>query len=186
MDATVAALDAVCSGAFPGGTLLIHSTAQRRRIRAVAATLLLSLAAATAPAQDYSGFTGAQLFARFCASCHGPQGRGDGPVAPSLKVEVPDLSRLVKRPGDPFPVGQVRRIIDGREVLAAHGARRMPVWGYEFATATASEPESGAEDAAQSVGRIVDHLKTLQRVDAPPRPAVPIAPATPSVGKGSR
>ncbi len=149
------------------------------------ATALLAIAASATPAQDYSGFTGAQLFSRFCASCHGAQGRGDGPVAPALKVEVPDLTRLVKRQGDPFPVEQVRRIVDGREVLAAHGARRMPVWGYEFATATAGEPESGAEIAAQVVGRVVDHLKTLQRAGGPPRPAVPIAPA-PAAGKTSR
>jgi len=144
------------------------------------AAALVALAGSTALGQDYSGFTGAQLFAQFCASCHGTQGRGDGPVAPTLKIEVPDLTRLVKREGDSFPVEQVRRIVDGREVFAAHGARRMPVWGYEFATATASEPASGAENAAQTIGRLVDHLKTLQRVDAPARPAVPIAPAAPA------
>lgn len=167
---------------------LKQSTARRRRIPSTAATAaaLLALAASAATAQDYSGFTGAQLFARFCASCHGAQGRGDGPVAPALKVEAPDLTRLVKRQGDPFPVEQVRRIVDGREVLAAHGARRMPVWGYEFATATASEPEAGSEMAAQVVGRIVEHLKTLQRVDAPPRPAVPITPAPRAGGTPTR
>lgn len=124
---------------------------------------LLALATIPAFAQDYSQHTGAQLFSRFCASCHGAQGRGDGPVAPTLKVEVPDLARLVRRPGDPFPTEQVRRIVDGRTILAAHGARRMPVWGYEFATATASEPESGAAQAAVLVDRLVEHLRTLQR-----------------------
>jgi mono/diheme cytochrome c family protein len=167
---------------------LTQSTARRQRTPATAliAAALLALVGPAATAQDYSGFSGAQLFARFCASCHGAQGRGDGPVAPALKVEVPDLTRLVKRQGDPFPVEQARRIVDGREVLAAHGARRMPVWGYEFATATASEPDAGAEIAAQVVGRIVDHLKTLQRVDAPPRRAVPISPAPPVGGTTPR
>lgn len=165
-----------------------QSTARRQRVhtRSAIAAAVLALAGTAATAQDYSGFTGAQLFARFCASCHGAQGRGDGPVAATLKVEVPDLTRLVKRQGDPFPVEQVRRIVDGREVLAAHGARRMPVWGYEFATATASEPESGAENAAEVVGRVVDHLKTLQRVDVPPRPAVPVTPAPPAGGTTTR
>lgn len=160
---------------------MTHRTARSRHCRATT-TVAVALAAATvalagspARAQDYSGFTGAQLFAKFCASCHGVQGRGDGAVAPSLKVEVPDLTRLVRRPGDPFPVEQVRRIVDGREVVAAHGARRMPVWGYEFATATASEPESGAGNAVALVGRLVEYLKTIQRSEAP-RPAVPIAP----------
>ncbi len=166
---------------------MTHAHTARRALAAATATasMLMALAAPAASAQDYSDFTGAQLFARFCASCHGAQGRGDGPVAPTLKVEVPDLTRLVRQPGDPFPLEQVRRIVDGREVLAAHGARRMPVWGYEFATATASEPDSGAANAAVLVGRLVDHVRTLQRVDAPPRPAVPVAPAPPA-GTGAK
>ena len=140
------------------------------------AALVVVVAGTAAPAQDYTNHTGAQLFAQFCASCHGAQGHGDGPVAASLKVEVPDLTRLVRRAGDPFPTEQVRRIVDGRQVLAAHGARRMPVWGYEFASATASEPDAGAATAAALVDRLVAHLETMQRVAAPPRPAVPIAP----------
>jgi len=163
-----------------------------RRVCATASIMAASVAAATlalaaprASAQDYSGFTGPQLFAKFCASCHGAQGRGDGPVVATLKVEVPDLTRLVRHPGDAFPLERVRRIVDGREVPAAHGARRMPVWGYEFATATASEPESGAESAALLVGRLVDYLQTIQRRDAP-SPAVPIAPVPPTGGTTRR
>jgi hypothetical protein len=152
---------------------------------ALAALLTTALLAAPsgAAAQDYSSHTGAQLFAQFCASCHGAGGRGDGPVAPTLKIEVPDLTRLIRRAGDPFPVESVRRIVDGRQVLAAHGARRMPVWGYEFATATASEPDSGAATASMLVDRLVAHLATIQRHSAAPAPAVPIAPAAPAPGK---
>ena len=112
-------------------------------------------------AQDFSGYTGAGLYARFCASCHGAQGRGDGPVAATLKVEVPELTRLT-RAGKPFPAERVRRIVDGREILAAHGARRKPVWGSEFATATASEPDAGAVQAAAQIDRLVEFLRALQ------------------------
>src|SRR6187551_294226 len=41
--------------------------------------------------EDYSG---AELFDRFCASCHGSAARGDGPVAASLNVAVPDLTLI--------------------------------------------------------------------------------------------
>lgn len=154
----------------------------RRTARSAGRLLLAMLAGASAAvfAQDFSGHSGAQLFAQLCASCHGAQGRGDGPVAPTLKVEVPDLSRLVRHAGDPFPTEQVRRIVDGRAILAAHGARRMPVWGYEFATATASEPDAGAEMAATLVDRLVAHVATLQRSASPARTPVPIAPAAPA------
>jgi mono/diheme cytochrome c family protein len=146
------------------------------RVRRLSMLVVLCAGIGLAEAQDYAAYTGAQLYAQFCASCHGAQGHGDGPVAPTLKVEVPDLTRLVRRPGEAFPTEQVRRIVDGREVLAAHGARRMPVWGYEFATATVSEPEAGAEAAAALVDRLVAYVATLQRQPAVP---VPIAPPPP-------
>lgn len=135
---------------------------QARRA-AAAAALLAAFAAAAVPAEELSSYTGAQLYARFCASCHGLDGRGEGPVAPALKVAVPDLTRLIRREGDTFPTEQVRRIVDGRDIRAAHGARRMPVWGYEFATATISEPDAGAKEAAALIDRIIDHLRTMQR-----------------------
>jgi mono/diheme cytochrome c family protein len=163
---------------------LKHPTS--RPVRALAAAALLAFAGGDATAQDYSAFTGPQLFAKFCASCHGMQGRGDGPVAPSLKIDVPDLTRLIRRPGAEFPLEQVRRIVDGRDVFAAHGAHRMPVWGYEFATATVSEPDAGAAGAAVLVNRLVDYLRTIQHYDAPPPPAVPIAPAPPATGTKTR
>jgi hypothetical protein len=53
-------------------------------------------------------------------------------------------------------VDQVRRIVDGRTVVAPHGPRTMPVWGSEFRLA---QPDGA--DAA--VDRVVAHLKSLQR-----------------------
>lgn len=133
-----------------------------------AVALAAVLAPATAAAEELSGYTGAELYGRFCGSCHGAGGRGDGPVAATMKVEVPDLTRLARRPGG-FPEEQVRRIIDGREVIAAHGRRSMPVWGYEFASATVAEPDAGAAEAAKLIERILAHLRTLQRPPlAPP------------------
>jgi cytochrome c oxidase cbb3-type subunit 3 len=43
--------------------------------------------ASTAPAGNLRGdaAAGAQLYATYCASCHGPNGKGDGPVAAALK-----------------------------------------------------------------------------------------------------
>ena len=42
---------------------------------------------ATAPAGNLRGdaTAGAQLYATYCASCHGPDGKGDGPVAQTLQ-----------------------------------------------------------------------------------------------------
>ena len=108
---------------------------------------------------DYSG---EELFARFCASCHGEHARGDGPVARSLNTVVPDLTRIRARYGE-FPSMLVRDTIDGRGVdVRAHGTRAMPVWGYEFYV------QEGADVSAQKVvrdaiNRLVDYVRSLQR-----------------------
>jgi mono/diheme cytochrome c family protein len=121
--------------------------------------LLALLATVAARAQDFSGYSGEQLYTRFCASCHGPSGRGDGPVAQSLTVMVPDLTRIARRQGGTFPEEQVRRIIDGRETRPPHGTRDMPVWGYEFATHAA-----GAEGKAEAmIQRLTDYVRSLQK-----------------------
>ena len=79
-----------------------------------------------------SDYSGAELFARYCASCHGPGARGDGPVASSLRKYVPDLTRITARSGGRFPAQEVRDMIDGRSPVLSHGPREMPVWGREF------------------------------------------------------
>src|SRR5690606_35199063 len=72
--------------------------------------------------KDYSG---EELFQQFCSSCHGDSGRGDGIVAGSLNVLVPDLTRLRERNDGEFPAAQVRDIVDGRALVVAHGERTM-------------------------------------------------------------
>jgi mono/diheme cytochrome c family protein len=130
--------------------------------------VLLALPAVTqgSDMDSFTDYSGAQLFGRFCASCHGSLGFGDGPVAPTLKVMIPDLTELSKRSGGRFPDERVREIIDGRAVLPAHGSRPMPVWGYELeAQAGAGDmPVDHPRDAAQTlIDRLVDHLRSMQR-----------------------
>ena len=75
---------------------------------------------------------GARIFRNYCASCHGVNGRGDGPVAPALKSKVPLLTTLAQRNHGTFPTERVRGIIAGDENHAAHGSREMPIWGPVF------------------------------------------------------
>ncbi len=75
---------------------------------------------------------GAKIFRRYCAACHGVNGKGDGPAAPALKRRLPQLATIAKRNGGTFPTARVRSIIAGDDVPAAHGSREMPVWGPIF------------------------------------------------------
>ena len=68
----------------------------------------------------------------YCASCHGPSGHGDGPVGEALPVRPPNLALLAKRNGDQFVAARIERLIDGRDVMTAHGTMEMPIWGDAF------------------------------------------------------
>jgi mono/diheme cytochrome c family protein len=131
-------------------------------LRLTVAGILLMLCGASAWSAEYVQMTGEELYRRFCASCHGTQGRGDGPVAPAFKIEVPDLTLIARRAGGVFPKDRVVRIIDGRHIIAAHGSRTMPVWGEDFARAELGTPN--AERATRIlIDRIADYLEQLQK-----------------------
>lgn len=80
-----------------------------------------------------SGYTkkGQKLFLQYCASCHGNDGKGQGPVSIALKGGPRDLT-LIQAPDTEFPVYRVQTVIDGERDVSAHGTRRMPVWGAIF------------------------------------------------------
>lgn len=48
-----------------------------------------------------------KLYAERCFGCHGPSGKGDGPLAASLPVRVPDFRDTIRDKN----VAQIRRII---------------------------------------------------------------------------
>ena len=131
-------------------------------LAAAACGLALAGAAAAFDAVTLDDYSGPELFDRFCASCHGSEARGDGPVAASLNVAVPDLTMIAARYGE-FPATLVRDVIDGRGIdRRAHGTRTMPVWGFEFWV------EEGGDVNAQravreAINKLVEHLRSVQR-----------------------
>lgn len=132
------------------------------RAAAIIAVMSLFMAGPVAAAGPFADYSGRQLYDRFCASCHGPSGFGDGPVAPSLKVMVPDLTRLYQRSGGKFPEDLVRKIIDGRQVYPAHGSRDMPVWGQELWIEGGGGEQADAE-ARVIVDKLVNYLRSIQQ-----------------------
>ena len=104
---------------------------------------------------------GPDLYRAYCASCHGKDGTGHGPVAPSLKATVPDLTRIAANNGGKFPAERVRRIIQGEGVIASHGSREMPIWGPVF-----HQVES---DVDRGYVRLDNLIKYLESIQAPSR-----------------
>ena len=141
-----------------------------RIVAAIAAAPLIFIVT-TAFADDVS--EGRTLYVQYCAACHGEKGDGHGPVAKSLKEPTGDLRRLGERYGTPLPAAQIARFIDGRDYVAAHGSREMPVWGERFEDIwTAKDSSQG--DMHQRVMKIIAYLQTIQTGkhpgEAPPAP----------------
>ena len=76
---------------------------------------------------------GSDLYRAYCATCHGSDFRGGGPMAQELKAPVPDLTLIARHNKGKYPIERVERIITGEEnFTTAHGTREMPMWGPIF------------------------------------------------------
>jgi mono/diheme cytochrome c family protein len=105
---------------------------------AVGACALTAAAQTTGPPPHpplaIRSLTGGDLFEFYCATCHGHDGRGNGPVVAALKAPPPDLTQISRRHGGTFPRDRVERFVtnDGGVLAPAHGTSAMPVWGPIF------------------------------------------------------
>lgn len=134
----------------------------RRRLNRTLLVALLSLVGPYAHADEAPDMSGAELYQVFCASCHGTQARGDGPVANTLTVTVPDLTQIAARNGGRFPTQRVRDTIDGQNLPRVHGTRAMPVWGWDFYAIDRPDPVR-RERANELIGRLVAYLESIQQ-----------------------
>lgn len=117
--------------------------------------VLVSLAAV--PAADRLE-TGAELYAEYCAKCHGADGGGEGELVEFRDAGLPDLRTLTLRNGG-FPLERVIATIDGRADLDAHGERFMPAWGEVFRF----DEERGDAVAHARILNLVLHLRGIQK-----------------------
>ena len=126
---------------------------------------LTGLALPAAAADEVEPPTGAAggkiIFRQLCASCHGKDATGGGPVAKTLKTPPADLTRIVERHGS-FSADLVASHIDGRKSVEAHGSREMPVWGDSLAKAVADKGVR-EERIDRAIQMVVEYLKTIQR-----------------------
>jgi len=60
----------------------------------------------------------------------------------ALKKPPADLTQIARKEGGKFPKIRVMRVIDGSDVMAAHGSRAMPVWGHIFRSLESQESET--------------------------------------------
>lgn len=128
--------------------------------------MMLSLTGARVGAQTIKQGTapriqsneGVDTFKAYCAVCHGPEAKGNGPAATALKKVPADLTGIAKRnKTGKFSPADVEAVISGKEVLASHGSRDMPIWGPVF---QALESDKAFRDLR--VKNLVEYLRSIQ------------------------
>jgi mono/diheme cytochrome c family protein len=123
------------------------------------------------PTLALESLTGRDSFDRYCASCHGVDGRGGGPVASALKNRPPDLTTLARREGG-FPRERVFAFVEGTNRLSlTHGSGDMPVWGRTFRGIESSDARIKVR-----LDNLVAYVESLQLPVDQPAPARATAP----------
>jgi mono/diheme cytochrome c family protein len=105
---------------------------------------------------------GQQEYHRYCRTCHGETGKGDGIMARYLTVTPADLTQLRTKYGGQFPFWDVYATIEGRKMVTAHGDGEVPIWGALFRW------EEGGNNKVVR-GRILQLVYYLQSIQAEPR-----------------
>jgi mono/diheme cytochrome c family protein len=110
------------------------------------------------PLKSTSPASGREMFANYCASCHGSDGKGDGPAAKALKTAPANLTILSQQNGGKYPAMKVSSILRGDADLPAHGSKEMPVWGPLFRSVS-----SGHEtEVQQRITNLTKYIESLQ------------------------
>jgi mono/diheme cytochrome c family protein len=121
------------------------------------------------PALVPESLVGSVSFDLYCASCHGRQGRGDGPIAASLRTRPADLTLLARNNRGTFPRERVLDFIEGSNRSAAHGSSDMPVWGPTLRGLDASD--------ARVTVRLQNLVAFVESIQQPTAPAAATAAA---------
>jgi mono/diheme cytochrome c family protein len=101
---------------------------------------------------------GQDLFRAYCASCHGVDGRGNGPLAPVLKAEPSDLTAISRKNRGIFPAKRLEIIIAADDLITAHGNREMPIWGPIF-----HQVEWDQDLGEVRLQNVIKYLESIQR-----------------------
>jgi mono/diheme cytochrome c family protein len=132
------------------------------------ATSVLSAALVAAPliGKAQTEDIGKREYVNRCAVCHGEDGKGDGPLSALLKTVPADLTKIQENNKGVFPFDRVYTVIDGRQVVAAHGPREMPVWGngnaVDLATGFRVDPKQLESYVRGRIIALIGYIYTLQ------------------------
>ncbi len=104
-------------------------------------------------------------FLNSCASCHGSDAKGAGFLMRLFGgVNPGDLTKLAANNEGQFPIDRVFEVIDGRAEVAAHGDRKMPVWGDRYWKKAITNYGPDEQNRARARSRILELVYYLQSI----------------------
>ena len=134
---------------------------------AIAAAIAVLVFANRAASDDSGGEDpiGLTEYEIACMSCHGLDGKGDGPKARTLSTMPADLTGIASRNGGVFPARAIYDMIDGRGIIPAHGQRDMPIWGdrYRKTGDPGEDPAAVDQRARDLMQALVDYIESIQQ-----------------------
>ncbi len=101
---------------------------------------------------------GRSTFSQFCAPCHGIDGRGHGPVTPSLTTPPGDLTQVNRRNNGAFPLAALGAMLTLSTRQPAHGSEHAPIWGPVFLSIDSSEALARAR-----VANLLAYIESIQQ-----------------------
>lgn len=122
-----------------------------------------------APLKPISSVDGKDLYKAYCAQCHGPEGKGDGPAAAGLKTPPADLTQLAAKNGGKYDKKGVELFIKGDRpgtwlggddrgnpiIMTPNGPDEMPAWGLILRRMWPDEPLAiRCGNMAQYIGKL--------------------------------
>lgn len=114
-------------------------------------------------AKQVADIVGKKEFVTYCGSCHGSNGKGDGPIVDFLERKPPNLTLLSKNNDGIFPFERIWGVFDGTYIFAEHGTSEMPIWGYRFVQEAHQQNELDIATKAKAKALdIVLYLQVIQ------------------------
>lgn len=104
---------------------------------------------------------GRRLFVENCVQCHGPEGKGDGPLSGGMKPRPSDLTQL--QVGAVFPRARVLSTIDGYHRAQIPG-EQMPEFGalLEGETVPVQTEDGVMTPTPRPLAALLAYLESIQ------------------------
>lgn len=110
------------------------------------------------PISNIPSNAGNEMYASYCAVCHGKDGKGNGPAASAMKTPPTDLTTLAQKNGGKYPASHVAAVIRGQAMTPSHGSQDMPVWGPLFSSIS----QGHDSQVQQRIANLVSYIEGLQ------------------------